>query len=125
MFLLWSKKNSEVEVNNISASDSIKTESLMKNCWKCGEEISKNYTICPYCKSVDEGGGPDSLHKLEAKKNEKRKAVKITTGYNFETHRITDYIDVIGSEVVVGTGLFSEAASSISDFWCSEQFVFE
>lgn len=47
---------------------------------------------------------------------EKMKGLKLTTGYNFEGYSIIDYIDVINSEVVLGTGFFSEVTAQIDDF---------
>ena len=38
-----------------------------------------------------------------------------TTGFNFEGYRIVEYLDVISSEVVLGTGLFSSLSSSFAD----------
>lgn len=38
-----------------------------------------------------------------------------TTGFNFEGYRIVEYLDVISSEVVLGTGIFSSFSSSFAD----------
>lgn len=38
-----------------------------------------------------------------------------TTGFNFEGYRIVKYLDVISSEVVLGTGIFSSFSSSFAD----------
>lgn len=38
----------------------------------------------------------------------------ITTGYNFEGHVITQYIDVISASVVLGTGIFSSFGAAFA-----------
>lgn len=43
--------------------------------------------------------------------------VKVTTGYNFEGYKITNYKGVISGETVIGTGLFSEFLASSSDLF--------
>lgn len=40
----------------------------------------------------------------------------ITSGFNFEGYAIKKYLGVIAGETVLGTGIFSEFDSSISDF---------
>lgn len=48
---------------------------------------------------------------------EKKKTFKLTTGYNFEGYSITEYIDIVDSEVVLGTGFFSEVSAQLDDFF--------
>lgn len=52
---------------------------------------------------------------LREKYTEYVKAFKLTTGYNFEGYRITDYKGIISGEVVLGTGFISEFSASLSD----------
>lgn len=48
------------------------------------------------------------------------KNMKLTSGYNFEGYKIIEYIDVISTSVVRGTGFKSEVTASFSDFWGEE-----
>lgn len=43
------------------------------------------------------------------------KTVKITTGYDFDGYKISDYRGIISGESVIGTGLFSEMLAACSD----------
>lgn len=51
--------------------------------------------------------------------------MKLTTGYNFEGYKITEYHNIISSSVVVGTGMLSEFAASVSDFFGVSSTAFE
>lgn len=48
----------------------------------------------------------------------------LTSGYNFESYRITSYNGIVSGEVVLGTGFLSEFSASINDFFgsTSEEF---
>lgn len=51
--------------------------------------------------------------------NELNKALEqhlLTTGYNFEGYKITKYIDVISSEIIISTGPLSEIISTEADY---------
>lgn len=54
----------------------------------------------------------------------KRFAHLLTSGYNFEGHKITSYNGIVSGEVVLGTGFLSELSASINDFFgtASENF---
>ncbi len=52
----------------------------------------------------------------KAKEYELKKNFKYTTGYTFDGFGIIEYMDIISSEVVLGTGIFSEVAAQIDDF---------
>lgn len=56
--------------------------------------------------------------KIEEKRvyEEHFNSIKLTSGYNFEEYRISEYYDVISSSVVIGTGMVSELSANISDF---------
>ncbi|WP_022755976.1 heavy metal-binding domain-containing protein [Butyrivibrio fibrisolvens] len=53
-------------------------------------------------------------------KDERFLSLKLTTGYNFEGYRITDYLGVNDSECLIGTGMFSEFSRGVSDFLGTE-----
>lgn len=48
----------------------------------------------------------------------------MTTGYNFETHRIKEYKGVISGQVVLGTGFLSEITATFADFFGAESEEF-
>lgn len=49
----------------------------------------------------------------------------LTTGFNFEGYKITQYLEVISGEVVLGTGFLSELSASVADFLGSGAGMFE
>jgi len=53
---------------------------------------------------------------IKSQRYEFAKSFLYTTGYNFEKHEILSYAGIVTSEVVMGTGLFSEFSADISDF---------
>ncbi|MBE5824026.1 MAG: YbjQ family protein [Butyrivibrio sp.] len=53
-------------------------------------------------------------------KDERFLSLKLTTGYNFEGYKITDYLGVSDSECLIGTGMFSEFSRGVSDFLGTE-----
>lgn len=50
---------------------------------------------------------------------------KITTGYSFDSYKITSYISIISGNVVLGTGIFSEFVASIDDMFGTTSSPFE
>lgn len=59
-------------------------------------------------------------HLLEQKRivrNQLYDDMKLTSGYNFEGHKIIKYCDVLSCSVVMGTGMFSEIEASITDMF--------
>ena len=44
----------------------------------------------------------------------------LTTGYNFENHKIVAYKGIVSGEVVLGTSFLSEITASFSDFFGTE-----
>jgi uncharacterized protein YbjQ (UPF0145 family) len=79
----------------------------MKNCPKCGELLGDNVSVCFNCKFDFNGS--------ESKKYDIKKIILSTTneiiGYNIER-----YIDVVGSDVAIGTGFLSELGAAFADF---------
>ena len=79
----------------------------MKNCPKCGEILGDNVSICFNCKFDFNGS--------ESKKYDIKKVLFSTTdeivGYNIEK-----YMDVVGGDVALGTGFFSELGAALADF---------
>ncbi len=44
----------------------------------------------------------------------------VTTGYNFEGYNITEYLDIVVGEVVIGTGMFSTFIAGFEDTFGGE-----
>lgn len=84
-------------------------------CWECGKILDESL--------LDE----KSLNEI-SKQAEKQnpfckpeiKNHKLTTGYNFEGYKITDYIGLVSGEIVVGTGILSDIKAGVSDIFGSE-----
>ncbi len=55
----------------------------------------------------------------------RRNFFKITTSHHFEGYRITQYMNVISGESVLGTGFLSEINAQTSDFWGTSSKLFE
>lgn len=64
----------------------------------------------------------------EEKNNEyhnRKKSFKTTNGYNFEGYHISDYLNIVSAETVLGTGFLSELSSQISDVFGTNSGMFE
>lgn len=64
----------------------------------------------------------------EEKNNEyhnRKKLFKTTNGYNFEGYHISDYLNIVSTETVLGTGFLSEIGSQISDVFGTNSGLFE
>ena len=48
----------------------------------------------------------------------------LTTGYNFEGYKITQYLGIVCGEAVVGTGLFSSTESGLADLFGGESTTY-
>lgn len=69
---------------------------------------------------------------LEAEKKEqqrqleeKTKTFMCTMGYNFEGYAIEEYLDIVHSEIVLGTGINPEFAASVSYHLSTTSSLFE
>lgn len=67
----------------------------------------------------------ESRQKIAKEKQERKSNFKCSTGYNFEGYKIIDYKDIISSEVVLGTGFFSEVSAQIDDFFGTTSSPYE
>ena len=54
-------------------------------------------------------------HEIENQFSELQESILLTTVYDFQGYKIIDYINIISSEYVIGTGIFSEFTSGITD----------
>ena len=103
-------------------------------CKKCGVQPSayldkdkftkhEDEVYCSYCYDLlfDKNG---ERHSYGQSPNLEKLKIKTTTGFNFETHHITKYLDVISAEVVMGTGMFSELDAGLSDLFGTKGKMF-
>lgn len=51
--------------------------------------------------------------------------ISVTSGYNFEGFRITEYLDFCNASSVLGTGFLSSISASVADFFGTESSAFE
>lgn len=90
------------------------------HCDKTLNEYEVNKLWCSEC-----GSKYESIEKLieqnekiiEAKNKhqENLKNLKITNSFNFEGYHITKYLDLVGGEAFLGTGVFSEISAQVND----------
>jgi uncharacterized protein YbjQ (UPF0145 family) len=94
---------------------------MAKNCARCGEAGGflkdasfiniKNQDHCQRCaKNIFDNAV---------------KSIQITTTNNMDGYKINKYIDIESVEIVIGTGVFSEFGSDISDFFGARSTAFE
>ncbi|WP_053956386.1 YbjQ family protein [Inediibacterium massiliense] len=97
-------------------------EDVFDSCWNCGtsntgEEITDNSQFTKnkiqMYEMVEQGIVPENYMAEETL--EKITAIILTTTNNIDGHMISEYIDVISSEYVIGTGVISELTSGIKD----------
>ncbi|HCT65303.1 MAG TPA: hypothetical protein DIC60_08595 [Lachnospiraceae bacterium] len=87
----------------------------MKVCYSCGQIIET--------KSVEdlqeENRKAQEKHQLDEyyKSIKNLSSLKLTTGISFEGYRITDYLQVISGQSVIGTGMLSELNAGFADFF--------
>ena len=88
-------------------------------CPKCSKRLNDfelNKLWCSECDSRFEN--VDEIYKfntLQKEIQEKKNNFIIITGNHFEGYRITKYCNLISSEIVLGTGAFSELSGKIND----------
>jgi uncharacterized protein YbjQ (UPF0145 family) len=77
--------------------------------------------ICDKCQTVN------ALQKAEEKRALREAATKVivTTTHGVDGYHIVDYLGIESVEFVLGTGMFSDGATSIQDFLGKRASVFE
>lgn len=101
-------------------------------CPKCNKELNDfeiNKLWCTNCNSKFETLSVlyDNNLEFKEKKEKEEKLLNdflITTGYQFDGYHIDIYLNLVNSEVVLGTGFFSELDAKVSDIFggASEKF---
>lgn len=90
-------------------------------CWECGkildESLLDKQTLADINNQAKQNQSEQYLQSnvIDEKMQNLIKAHMITTGYNFEGYKITKYINIIQSEIVLGTGFLSEISATVTD----------
>lgn len=84
-------------------------------CWECGKILNESLldkeTLDEISRQKDEQDSFD-MPKIEIH--------KLTTGYNFEGYHITNYIELVSGEIVIGAGFLSDFKAGVADFFGRE-----
>ena len=97
----------------------------LKENTKDAKLISYIYYVDAKIKDVEEREAKKEA--LECSKTELGRALEnmlITSGYNFEGYKITEYKNMVSGECALGTGFLSEFSASVSDLFGSSSSAF-
>lgn len=115
------KNFSSGDNQNIALYNSAK-QYLVSYIDKCELHVG-NYLrklIVQYDTNISNDGKLNEIEKEVIKKQEDEynqfNAIKLTNGFEFQGYFITDYIDIVSAESVIGTGSLSSTNASIADF---------
>lgn len=95
-------------------------------CQHCGKDIQKKTFVCSNCQKPSKN--TVIINHLEfclECAEQKIDAVLVSTTHNIEGKKVLKYIGVESSEVVIGTGLWSELTTDFQDFFGSRSTEFE
>lgn len=90
-------------------------------CWECGKILDESLLDEQILEDIHNQAKQNQSEQylqpdvVDEKMKKLIKAHMVTTGYNFEGYKITKYINIIQSEIVLGTGFFSEISATVSD----------
>lgn len=90
-------------------------------CWECGkildESLLDKQTLENIRNQAKQNQSEQYLQPnvVDEKMKKLMKTHMVTTGYNFDGYKITKYIDIIQSEIVLGTGFLSEISATVTD----------
>lgn len=106
---------------------------MIIKCPKCNKELNDYEISKLWCTNCNSKFGAlsdlyDNNIELKEKKEKEEKLLSdflITTGYQFDGYNIDKYFNLINSEVVLGTGIFSELDAKVSDMFGSISEKFE
>ena len=84
-------------------------------CWECGKILDESLVDTePSDEFIEQDMEVNQFFDPNVKEH------KLTTGYNFENHRITKYNGIVSGEVVLGTGFLADFKASFSDLFGTE-----
>lgn len=104
----------------------------MARCTKCGKDAGFMSSMCDAClqldrkrlaeeaqrKMVEAAGGDGAIERRrEPGFADAAAAVQLTTASTLPGFRITETVEVVTAECVMGTGMFSDFAASVADFF--------
>ena len=90
-------------------------------CWECGkildESLLDKQTLENIRNQAKQNQSEQYLQPnvVDEKMKKLIKSHMVTTGYNFEGYKITKYINIVQSEIVLGTGFLSEISATVTD----------
>lgn len=79
------------------------------------ERIVSDYLSALFSEENEEKAMSEINEEIQAKREEKKKELVISSGYNFEEYKITKYCDFITAQTVFGMGMFKAMAASIAN----------
>ncbi len=101
-------------------------------CSKCNKKLTGIndthrliYKGETYCIKCSESFRAEAEEEFRKEVEEKFDTILLTTTNNFDGYRIKRYIGIESSEIVMGTGIFSELSSSLSDAMGNRSTGFE
>lgn len=101
----------------------------MKICPNCGAGNPEDAMVCSECgmgiSRVQPGGPPPSLALKEKELRERVESLILTTGFEVEGRPITQYLGILTSEVVMGTGPIAEFMGGLADLFGTRASSFE
>lgn len=111
----------------------------MAECTRCGAKLSFTALLAPefkydppLCRKCARQVNAEERAEEREAENRKielllatSKRVVVTTTPNIDGYRVKKYLGIESVEFVIGTGIFSEVSSSISDFFGTRSSAFE
>lgn len=89
----------------------------MKICLNCGTENPDDAMVCSECgMGISRAPAGEEAQKLKEIR-ERARSLILTTGFEVEGRPIREYLDVITSEVVMGTGPIVEFLGGFADLF--------
>ena len=98
-------------------------------CWECGKILDERLLEDDYHEEISQENEQFKNIQLEEMLEQEDdqeifnlfaseiKQHKLTTGYNFEGYKITEYNGLVSGEIVVGTGFLSDFKAGFSDMF--------
>lgn len=90
-------------------------------CWECGKILDESLLDEQTLKDIHDQANQNQSEQylqpniIDEKIKKLIKTHMVTTGYNFEGYKITKYINIVQSEIVLGTGFLSEISATVTD----------
>ena len=97
----------------------------IKMCFQCGSKLEDNSNKLSkneinMLKEIGKEKEQIEIARKEKELKEKIKQHLLTTGFNFEGYKISEYKGIVSGQVVLGTGFFSEFSAAVNDIFGTE-----